>query len=125
MVISGSYNFLLYAQGWRNFKDETGFDPRCFMSASILSGAFERIKSKVILTYPRNVEVVDLMESLLRGGYSSVHTRLGFDTEMFTPKSAEYMKRKDDIIEQLRNLRVSKIKCFLKYLNFIKITSTS
>ena len=95
------------------------------MSASILSCAFERIKSKVILAYPRNVEVVDLMESLLRGGYSSVHTRLGFDTEMFTPMSAEYMKRKDDIIEQLRNFRVSRIKCFLKYLNFIKITSTS
>ena len=69
-----------------------------------MSGAIERIKSKVILTYPRNVEVVDLMESLLSGGYSSVHTRLGFYTEMFTPKSADYVKQKDDIIEQLRNL---------------------
>ena len=55
------------------------------------------------MTYPRNVEVVDLMESLLSGGYSSVHIRLGFDAEMFTPKSANYMKQKD-IIEQLRNL---------------------
>ena len=44
------------------------------------------------------------MESLLSGGYSSVHTRLGFDTEMFTPKSAECMKQEDDIIEQIRNL---------------------
>ena len=44
------------------------------------------------------------MESLLSSGYSSVHMRLGLDTEMFTPKSAEYMKQKDDIIEQLRNL---------------------
>ena len=85
-------------------KDETRFDPRCSTSASTLSGAIERIKSKVILTYPRNVEVVDLMESLLSGGYSSVHTRLGFYTEMFTPKSADYVKQKDDIIEQLRNL---------------------
>ena len=30
--------------------------------------------------------------------------RLGFDTEMFTPKSAEYMKQKNDIFEQLRKL---------------------
>ena len=84
---------------WQKIKDETGFDPRCFTSENTLSGAIERIKSKVILTYPRNVEVIDLMESLLSGG-CSVHTRLGFNTEMFTSKSARYMKQKDDIIEQ-------------------------
>ena len=50
------------------------------------------------------MEVVDLMESLLSGGYSSIYTRLGFDAEMFTPKIAEYMKQKDDIIEKLRNI---------------------
>ena len=51
------------------------------------------------MTYPRNVEVVDFIESLLSGGYSSVHRRLGFETEMLTPKSAEYMKQKGDIIK--------------------------
>ena len=85
-------------------KDKTGFDTRSFTSASTLNGAIERIKSKVILRYPRNIEVVDLMESLLSGGYSSLHTRLGFDTEMFTSNRAEYMKQKDGIIEQLRNI---------------------
>ena len=89
---------------WQKIKDEIGFDPRCFTSGSNLSGAIERIKLKLILTYPRNVEVVDLMESLLSGGYSSARTRLGFDTKMFASKSAEYMKQKDDIIEQLTNL---------------------
>ena len=44
------------------------------------------------------------MESLLSGGYSSAHSRLTFDTEMFTPKSPEYIKEKDEIIEQMRNL---------------------
>ena len=48
------------------------------------------------------------MESLLNGGYSSVHRRLGFDNEMFTPKSADYMKQKDDIIEQIRNFYCEK-----------------
>ena len=50
---------------WQKIKDDTGFDPRCFTSASTLSGAIERIKSKVILTYPQSVEIVDLMEKLL------------------------------------------------------------
>ena len=44
------------------------------------------------------------MESFLRRGYSSVHTRLGFDSKMFTPKSPKYMKEKDEILEQMRNL---------------------
>ena len=35
---------------WQKIKDETRFDPRCFTSASTLSGAIERIKSKLILT---------------------------------------------------------------------------
>ena len=62
------------------------------------------------MTYPRNVELVYLMESLLSGRYSSVHTRLGFDTEMLTPKIPEYMKEKDEIIEQMINLHCEKSK---------------
>ena len=64
----------------------------------------ERIRSKVILTYPRNVEIVDFTERLLSWGYSSVHTRLGFNTEIFTPKSPGFMNEKDRIIEQMKNL---------------------
>ena len=41
------------------------------------------------------------MEKLLSGGYSSVHTRLDFDTEIFTPKSVEYTTRKDKMVENL------------------------
>ena len=89
---------------WQKIKEATGFDPRCFTTASTLSGAIERIKSKVILTFPTNVETVCLMESLLSGGYSSVHSRLGFDTEIFTPRSPEYVEQKEDIINNLRDL---------------------
>ena len=60
------------------------------------------------MTYLRNAEIAELMESLLSGGYSSVHTRLGFDTEMVTPKNQEHMKEKDEIIKQMRNLYVKK-----------------
>ena len=89
---------------WQKIKNDTGFDPRCFTSASTLSGAIERIKSKVILTFPGSVEIVDFMESLLSGGYSSVHTRLGFDTEMFAPKGKEYIEQKYNIIEKMKNV---------------------
>ena len=89
---------------WEKIK-VTGFDPRCFTSASTLSRAIERIKSKVILTFPTNVETVCLIESLLSGGYSSVHTRLDFDTEIFTPRSPEvYVEQKEDTINNLRDL---------------------
>ena len=61
------------------------------------------LSQKLFWLTSETLKVVDLMESLLNGGYSSVHRRLGFDNEMFTPKSADYMKQKDDIIEQIRN----------------------
>ena len=89
---------------WQKIKEATGFHPRCFASASTLSGVIERIKSKVILTFATNVETVCLMESLLSGGYSSVHTRLGFDIEIFFPRSPEYVEQKEDIINNLRDL---------------------
>ena len=40
----------------QKIEDETGFGPKCFTCASILSGTNERIKSKVILTFPKDVE---------------------------------------------------------------------
>ena len=89
---------------WQKIKESTGFNQRRFTFASTLTGAIERAKSKVILTYPRNMEMVDLVKKLLSGVYSSVHTRLGFDTEMFTPKSKEYFDEKDQIVDNLRNL---------------------
>ena len=89
---------------WQKIKEATCFDPHCFTSASTLRGVIERIKSKVILTFPTNTETVLLMESLLSGSYSSVHTRLGFDTEMFTPNSIEYVEQKENIVNEIRDL---------------------
>ena len=89
---------------WQKIKEATGFDPRCFTSASTLSGAIERIKPKVIITFPTDLETVCLMESSLSGGYSSIHTWLGFDTEIFTPRSSEYVEEKENIINKLRDL---------------------
>ena len=38
---------------WQKIKEDTGFDPRCFTSASTLSGAIERVKSKIVITSPK------------------------------------------------------------------------
>ena len=88
----------------KKLKSLLAFDPRYFTFASTLSGAIERLKSKIVITYPKDVEIVELTKRLLRGGYSSVHTRLGFDSEIFTPKTEDYLKKKEDIVENLRNL---------------------
>lgn len=60
---------------WQKIKNVCGYDPRCFTFASTLSGAIERIKSKVIITLPQSTEVVDLMESLLSGDYLSLYKK--------------------------------------------------
>ena len=44
------------------------------------------------------------MERLLSYGYSSVHTRVGFDIAMFRPKSKEYLVQNDKIVDDLRNI---------------------
>ena len=44
------------------------------------------------------------MERLLSSGYSSVHTRVGFDIAMFRPKSKEYLVQNDKIVDDLRNI---------------------
>ena len=49
---------------WQKIKKTTGFDPKCFTSVSTLSGTIERVKSKVIITLRKDVETVELIESL-------------------------------------------------------------
>ena len=61
-----------------------------------------------MLLQTSNIETVKLKEKLLSGGYSSVHTKIEFDTEMLTLKSKEYFKehlsQKDKIVDDLRNI---------------------
>ena len=60
-----------------------------FYFCKYFSRAIERVKSKIVITFPKDIETVELMERWLSGGYSSVQTRVGFDNEMLTPKSKE------------------------------------
>ena len=47
---------------------------------------------------------------MLSGGYSLVHTSVGFDTEMFTPESKEDLGQRDKIVDDLGNIVASPMK---------------
>ena len=73
-----------------------GYNPRKINSASKLSRCIQREKSKVILALPTNNAIMETFEKTLMCGFSSVNTRLSFNTELLMPNviSSEYDKIK-------------------------------
>ena len=67
---------------FQSMQDKTGYNPRIFNSASKLSGCIQREQSKCVLALPINNTQLDIFEKTLSGGFSSVNTRLSFDTEL-------------------------------------------
>ena len=65
--------------------DQYGFNPTKCNSASTLSGCIEREMSCVIIALPTSNEAVDIFGQTTTGGFSSVNTRLTFDTEILLP----------------------------------------
>ena len=59
-----------------------GFNTRRYNSASTLSRCIEREMSKVKIALPISNESVEIFEQRITGGFSSVNTRLVFDTEI-------------------------------------------
>ena len=83
----------------RNFKPCTsGYNPRKINSASKLSSCVQGEKSKGILALPTNSSNMETFEKALMGGFSSVKTRLPFDTKSLMPNytQLEYEKIKID-----------------------------
>ena len=62
-----------------------GFNPRKCNSASSMSSCVEREMSKVILVLPTKLDHVEIVEQTVTGGFSSVNTRLAFDTQISLP----------------------------------------
>ena len=62
-----------------------GYNPRIINSTSKLSGCIQREKSKCIIALPINNVQMEVFEKTICGGFSSVNTRLSFDTEMLMP----------------------------------------
>ena len=59
------------------------YNPQKCSSASTLSGAIQRDMSKVIISFPTNADIIELMEKTLTGEMSIVNTRVGFDSHIF------------------------------------------
>ena len=62
-----------------------GFNPRKCNSASSMSGCIEREMSKVILALLTKLDDVEIFKQTVTGGFSSVNTRLAFDTQILLP----------------------------------------
>ena len=62
-----------------------GFNPKKCNSASAMSGYIEWEMSKIILAIPTKLEHVEIFEQTVTGGFSSVNTRLAFDTQILLP----------------------------------------
>ena len=62
-----------------------GFNPRKFNSASSMSGCIEREMSKSILALLAKHEHGEIFEQTVIGGFSSVNTRLAFDSQILLP----------------------------------------
>ena len=69
-------------------QDKYGFNPRKCNSASTLSRCIEREMSKVIISFPTNVEHHEIFEKTITGGFSCVNTRLAFDSSIYLPRKS-------------------------------------
>ena len=86
--------------------DTNGFNPRKFNSASTLCGCISREMSRFIIALPTSNGIVDIFEQAITGDFSSVNTRLAFDTEIFLPNTTKGKTdelNKDDVINFLSN----------------------
>ena len=70
---------------FKMMNDKYGFNPRKCNSASSMSTCIEREMSRVILAWPTKLEHVEIFEQTVTGGFSSVNTRLAFDTQILLP----------------------------------------
>ena len=65
------------------------YNPRKCTSASSHSGCIHRFSLKAIIALPTRAEIVDLFEQTLVGGFSCVHTTLGFDLKLLLPQNSD------------------------------------
>ena len=84
--------------------DQSGFNPRKCNSAGTLRSCIEREMYQVIIALPTSNEIVVSFEQTITGGFSSVNTRLAFDTEIILPNlinKEETERSKSEKIEEI------------------------
>ena len=83
-----------------------GFNPRKCNSASTLSGCIERQMSRIILALPTKLEHFEIFEQTKTDGFSSVNTRLAFDTQILLPNLNVNDKKTDNPLNKDFNYKV-------------------
>ena len=63
-----------------------GYNPRKYNSTSSWSSCIARDLSKVITVLRSSNRIVEIFEKTISKGFSSVNTKLGFDTEILSSK---------------------------------------
>ena len=91
-------------------QDKTGYNPRIINSASKLRGCIHREKSKCILALPINNTQMEIFEKTLCGGFSSVNTRLSFDTEILMPNLTKTDYEKMNIDQSFKTYKRDDLK---------------
>ena len=87
-------------------KNTYGFNPRKCNSASSMSGYIEREMSKLILALPAKVEHVEIFEQTVTGGFSSVNTRMAFDSQILLPSLNENFKCESNPMNKDLNYKI-------------------
>ena len=79
-------NVILFAEiiesRFQLMHERYGFNPRRYDSASTLSCCTERKMNRVILALSTKLEHVEILEQSITGGFSSVNTKLAFETQI-------------------------------------------
>ena len=86
-------------------QEEYGYNPRICNSASTLTGCIEREMSKVILASQTSNEFVNIFEETLTGSFSSVNTRLAFDTQILLPNLVD-CKDENNVLKKYCNYKI-------------------
>ena len=95
---------------FQSMQDKSGYNPRIINSASKLSGCIQRGKSKCILVAPVDNTQMEVFEKTLSGGFSSVNTRLSFDTELLIPNLTEKDYRNMNIDQSFKAFKRGDLK---------------
>ena len=84
-----------------------GFNPRKCNSASSMSGCIEREMSKLILALPTKLDHVEIIEQTVTGRFSSVNTRLAFDTQILLPNLDDKTNLENNLLNKDFNYEVA------------------
>ena len=95
---------------FQSMQDKTGYNPRIINSESKLSDCIEREQSKCVLALPINNTQMEIFQKTLSGGFSSVSTRLSFDTQLLMPNLTQNYHQKMNIDENFKAFKRDDLK---------------